>query len=63
MLLYNSNVSLENCPNKILNVPLNFDEWDRMSPFYPDLDISLLPDRLKIYIVSLSSIMLSVTGS
>ena len=40
-LLYNSNVSLENCPSNFSNVPLNFDEWDRMSPLYPDLDRSL----------------------
>ena len=37
-LLYNSNVSLENCPSNFSNVPLNVDEWDRMSPLYPDLD-------------------------
>ena len=41
-LLYNSNVSLENCPSNFSNVPLNVDEWDRMSPLYPDLDRSLL---------------------
>ena len=40
-LLYNSNVSLENCPSNFSNVPLNFNEWDRMSPLYPDLDPSL----------------------
>ena len=30
-----------NRPSNCLNVPLNFDEWDRMSPLYPDLDRSL----------------------
>ena len=36
-----TNFSLENCPSNFSNVPLNFDEWDRMSPLYPDLDRSL----------------------
>ena len=32
-----------NCPSNFSNVPaVNFDEWDRMSPLYPDLDRSLL---------------------
>ena len=31
-----------NCPSNFSNVPLNFDEWDRMSPLYPDLDRSLI---------------------
>ena len=30
-----------NCPSNFSNVPPNVDEWDRMSPLYPDLDRSL----------------------
>ena len=40
-----------NCPSNFSNVPLNVDEWDRMSPLYPDLDRSLcmVPGRVSAW--------------
>ena len=60
-LLYNSNVSLENCPSNFSNVPLHFDEWDRMSPLYPDLDRSLLKEICPL--AKLAKVIFGLEGS
>ena len=48
-----------NCPSNFSNVPLNFDEWDRMSPLYPDLDRSPI-QFCKISLQILSQIIRSL---